>query len=347
MKKTNVLLTGASGSVGFEALKQLTARIDEFNITVFDLKNARAEKLFEPYKNSIQIIYGDITNPADTMEACKNQDYVIHLAALIPPKADELLELARKINTEGTRHLVKNLETYSPNAFLAYSSSVSVYGDRVKNPLIYVTDPLNPSPGDFYATTKIASEEIIRNCNLDWTIFRLSAIMGANNHKISALMFHMPLDTPIEITTPEDTARAFVHAAHKKEELNKRIFNLGGGEKNRIIYRDLLAENFRIFGLGKFNLPEMSFAKQNFHCGYYADGDELEKIVHFRNDTIQTYLEKVSAGVPSIQRFATKLIAPIAKKIILRQSEPWQAYKAKDREKMMHYFGETIHTEQK
>lgn len=342
MRKLNILLTGASGSVGLEVLKQLEARRSEFNITVFDLKTPRAEKLFDPLKNSIKIVYGDITNPSDTIEVSKNQDYVIHLAALIPPKADELPQLAEKINTEGTRNLVKNLEKYSPKAFLAYSSSVSVYGDRVKNPYIYVSDVLKPSPGDFYATTKIAAEEIIKNSHLNWTIFRLSAIMGAGNHKISALMFHMPLDTPIEITTPEDTARAFVNAAYEREALNKKIFNLGGGEKNRIIYRDLLTENFRIFGLGKFNLPEKSFATQNFHCGYYADGDEVEEIVHFRQDTIESYLKKVRENIPSIQRFATKLVAPIIKKMILNLSEPWEAIKKNDTEKMMHYFGETI-----
>lgn len=342
--KINVLLTGASGSVGFEALKQLATRHNKFNITIFDLKNPRNEKLFAPYTDKVNIVYGDISKKADTIEVCKNQDYVIHLAALIPPKADEFPELAKKINTEGTQNLIKNLEEYSPDAFFAYSSSVSVYGDRVKSPFIRVSDPINPSPGDFYATTKIAAEEAIKSSKLNWTIFRLSAIMGASNHKISALMFHMPLNTSVEITTPEDTARAFVNAAHKKEELNKRIFNLGGGEKNRIIYRDLLAENFKIFGLGKFNLPEKSFAEQNFHCGYYADGNELEEILRFRQDTIQTYLQKVRSEVSTLQRFVTKLVAPIAKKIILNQSEPWEAIKEKDYDKIKHFFGETIHT---
>ncbi len=338
MKKIRVLITGASGNVGYEALKQMAAQTDRFDITVFDLENPKSEKLFSPYRDIIEIKYGDITIKDDTSEICKNKDYVIHLAALIPPKADELPELAKKINTDGTRNLVENLQAFSPDAFLAYSSSVSVYGDRVKDPYIYVTDQLNPSPGDYYAPTKIAAEEIIMNSGLNWTIFRLSAIMGANNHKISSLMFHMPLDTPVEITTPEDTARAFVNAADKKGQLNKRIFNLGGGEKNRIIYRDLLAENFKIFGLGKFDLPEKAFAEKNFHCGYYADGDALEKIVRFRKDTIQTYLQKVKEAVPDIQRFATKLVAPIAKKMILKQSEPWEAFRNNDKDKMNQYF---------
>lgn len=56
--------------------------------------------------------------------------------------------------------------------------------------------------------------------------------MGANNHKISGLMFHMPLDTPMEITTSEDTGGAFANAVTERTELSGRIFNLGGGEKS-------------------------------------------------------------------------------------------------------------------
>lgn len=43
MKKKNVLLTGASGTVGFEALKQLLAK-DLYTITVFDKENEQSRK---------------------------------------------------------------------------------------------------------------------------------------------------------------------------------------------------------------------------------------------------------------------------------------------------------------
>lgn len=337
MKKT-ILLTGASGTVGFEALKQLFQKREQYEISVFDRKSEAAQKLLEPYKNDIHIFYGDISNPTDSVEASKNQDFVIHLAALIPPAADKNTELAKKVNIEGTRNLILNLEKHSPDAFFTYSSSVSVYGDRLENPNIKVNDPLKPSLGDFYAVTKVKAEEIIQNSQLRWAIFRLSAIMGADNHKVSPLMFHMPLETPIEITSPEDTARAFVNSIEYEDELSNRIFNLGGGIKNRILYRDLLSRSFEIFGLGKLDFPENSFAKRNFHCGYYEDGDILEDIIHFRKDTIKTYFEKVKAGVKPFQRFFTRPVAWIAKRVLLSKSEPYAAFQEKDLEKMRYYF---------
>ena len=221
---------------------------------------------------------------------------------------------------------------------MAYSSSVSIYGDRVKNPDILTTDELKPSLGDHYATTKLATEKIIQESKLNWTIFRLSAIMGAGYHKITELMFHMPLNTSVEITTPEDNARTFVNAADKMEQLNKRIFNLGGGHKNRILYKDLLQRNFDIYGLGKLNFPKESFADKNFHCGYYKDGDELEEILHFRKDTLETYFEIVKKSVPKFQRFITSLVSPFVKKGLVKKSESYHAFKNKDKSMMERFF---------
>lgn len=334
MIKKNILLTGASGTVGFEALLQL---IDKkiYSITVFDKETKQSRLKLLPYKDKVTLIFGDISIAKD-LEKIKDIDYVIHLAAIIPPLADDFPELARKVNLIGTQNLVNQLEKYSSNSFLMYSSSISVYGDRLFKPFIKVSDVLKPSERDYYATTKIAAEDYIQKSKLDYTIFRLAAIMG--NHKISKLMFHQPLDTSLEIATPRDTARAFVNGIEKQNELYKRIFNLGGGEKCRASYEDFLQRSFTIFGLGELDFPKHAFADKNFHCGYYADGDALEKIVHFRQDTISDYFEMEAAKVSSFQKFITSVFKTPIKWFLLKKSEPYQAYNDKDIAQMNHYF---------
>ena len=334
MTKKNILLTGASGTVGFEALLQLIDK-NIYNVTVFDKETKQSSLKLLPYKDQVTIIFGDISDAKD-LEPIKDIDYVIHLAAIIPPVADDFPELAKKVNLIGTQNLVNQLEKHSPNAFLMYSSSISVYGDRILQPFIKVGDPLLPSEGDYYATTKIAAEEYIQKSKLDYTIFRLAAIMG--NHKISKLMFHQPLDTSLEIATPRDTARAFVNGIEKQNELSKRIFNLGGGEKCRASYEDFLQRSFTIFGLGKLNFPKHAFADKNFHCGYYADGDALEKVVHFRQDTIDDYFKMEADKVTSFQKFITSVFKTPIKWFLLKKSEPYQAYNDKDIVQMNHYF---------
>ena len=69
-----------------------------------------------------------------------------------------------------------------------------------------------------------------------------------------------------------------------------KIFNLGGGEKCRLTYRQLLEKKaFELYGLGKLNFHPKTFAEKNFHCGYMVDSDDLEGILKFRTHTLNDY----------------------------------------------------------
>lgn len=337
--KKNILLTGACGTIGYEILKQLYQKTDTFNITVFDIKNNKSERKLKKFKDKINIVYGDICETKKLQKICTKKDIVIHLAAIIPPLADENPELAYKVNTIGTKQLINNLEQHSPNAFFLYSSSISVYGDRLKTPLITVNDPLIPSKGDEYAKTKIHSEKIIQNSKLDWSIFRLGAIMGG--HKMSKLMFHQPLKTSLEIATPKDTARAFVNAIDKQNQLSKNIYNLGGGKNCQTNYEDFLSRSFKIYGLGKLNFNKKAFAEKNFHCGFYADGNILNDILNFRQDSLDTYFENEKRKVSLFKKFITSIFKSPIKKILQRQSEPLIALKNNNRQLINHFFYNT------
>ncbi len=336
MKK--VLLTGASGSVGYQTLKQLVSKKD-IELTVFDIKTSRSKKLFKPYRHKINIVYGNITNYRDIEPAVKGQNYIIHLAAIIPPLADDNPSLAQAVNVKGTENILKAAKRLAPKAFFMYSSSVSVYGDRIKNPYINASDPLKPSLGDEYAVTKLSAEALIRASKLNWTIFRLSAIMWNDNHKISKLMFHMPLDTFVEITTPADTARAFVNAIGHEKMLNHKIFNLGGGERCRTTYRTMLETVFNIVGLKKLDFPKYAFATTNFHCGYYADGNQLEQILHFRKQTLQDFYNAYRKETSPFMKKTTSLLSFLIKRKLLKHSEPYEAYREKDQILLQRFFG--------
>lgn len=326
---------------GRNVLDQL-CKNKNLEIIAFDQKSKRTQKFYKPYLKKITLHYGDITKKEDLVPIAVRVDFVIHLAAIIPPLADQKPDLAFQVNVVGTQNLISVLEKHSKDAFFLYASSVSVYGDRLKDPYIKVGDPLKPSKGDEYAKTKIKAELAVQNCQLDWSIFRLSAIMGTDNHKISALMFHMPLDTSMEITTPRDTGKAFVNAINKQDLLSKRIFNLVGGEECRISYREFLSRSFKVFGLGTLNFPDNSFANHNFHCGYYKDGNDLENILHFRKDTITSYFKQVKQSISPLKKIGAQLFSGIIKKNILKKSDPLNAISNKNEELINRYFNEPI-----
>ena len=331
-----VLITGATGNIGAEVLRQLYSQDHEITILARNSKkNAKFLKNFE----NVNIIHGDITSQKDVDLACQNQDYAIHLAAIIPPIVDENPELANKVNLEGTRNLINALEKHSPNCFLIFSSSITVYGDRLKTPVISVNDPIETTKWDKYGQAKIASEQLIQNSKLDWSIFRLSAIMGIGNHKVSKIVFHVPLDTIMEIATVDDTSRAFANSIGKREELNKQVFNLGGGDDCVITYQEFLNRAFKSFGLGNANFPDKTFAEANFHCGRFSDGQKLEEILNFRNDNIESYFKQFKASVPSVQRLITIPFGPIVKYFLGRISEPRKAIKQNNQEEIVRFFG--------
>lgn len=88
-KMKNILITGASGAVGSEILKQISNLTDQYKVTIFDLKTKESINCFRKYKHSIEIVYGDIAQNDEVENVCHDKDFVIHLAAIIPPRADK------------------------------------------------------------------------------------------------------------------------------------------------------------------------------------------------------------------------------------------------------------------
>lgn len=327
-----VLLTGANGTIGFEILNQLIEKeVTEVAILLRSQPSKKLSRLLKTH-SFIKILQGDLTDEQSLQSISTAYDCVMHLAGMIVPEAYENEKRTHKVNVEGTKNLLRRLEEVSPNAHFLFSSSVTVYGDRLLNPDIQVEDELRTHSKDFYGWSKIEAEKIVSSSSLKTTIYRLSAIMGADNHKVSKVMFHVPLATQMEICTPKDTARAFVHSLGQLNQLENKIFNLGGGKECRITYRKLLEQSFRIFGLGKLDFPEKTFAEKNFHCGNYVDGDELEEILSFRKDTIQSYFEAVKSSVPWWQKAPTIVLRKPIKFFLTRQSEPLKAWRKKSKE---------------
>jgi nucleoside-diphosphate-sugar epimerase len=340
LSQKNILITGATGAIGLEIIRQLEAKNMLDSITVLARDSKKNHRKLRHYSDRIKVIYGDVTNKEKVEEAVKNQDVIFHLAAVIPTIEDENKELIDNINTGGTRNVVEATNKFSPEAFLLFSSSVAIYGDRLKDPMIKVEDEPRGLDHDLYSNSKVEAEKLIRNSSLDWSIFRLTAIMGIGNHKVSGTMFEMPLDTPMEFATVRDTARAFVHSIDHLDDLRHKTYNLSGGEQCRIIFRDFITRAFHYFGMGKVNFPKYAFANQNFHCGYFSDADVLEDILKFRSDNVESYFERFRKSVPLIQRWLTIPFAWIVKRYLLTLSKPYKAYKSGDKKLINFYFGE-------
>ena len=316
-----VLLTGAFGNVGLSTLEELIKR--GYDIKVFDVFNRRNHKIAKKYRDEVVIIWGDLRNSKDVEKAVDGQDVIIHVGAVIPPLADRKPEFAESVNVGGTKNIIAAMEKQTEKPKLIFTSSVAVYGDRVKSPLIKPSDPLNPNPHDEYAKQKIRCEELVRNSGLEWVTFRLTYITSVKKLLLDPLLFDMPLDTSIEICDTRDVGLALANAV-EHDGIWGETMHIAGGEKCRVIYRDYINDMMEIFGLGRGFLPEAAFSKSGFHCGFMTT-EKSQKYLNYQRHTLEDFYNDVKKKV-GIKRYFFIMFKPIIRRYLLRQSPHYKTY---------------------
>ncbi len=288
-----ILLTGSFGNVGLSTLKELLKR--NYNVRVFDIKNKRNRRISTKFKHQVEIIWGDLRNPKDVEKAISGCDVIIHVAAIIPPLADKMPKFAESVNVGGTLNIIEAMKNQPQKPRLIFTSSVAIYGDRLENPLIRLTDSLNPNHDDEYAKQKVKCEEIIRSSGLEWVICRLTYIVSLNKLQMDPLMFEMPLDTCIEICDTKDVGLALANAIESDEVWGETL-HIAGGERCRITYREYLNEMLGIFGIGNNVLPEEAFSTKGFHCGFMTT-DKSQVYLNYQRYTLDDYFNDVRKKV--------------------------------------------------
>ncbi len=355
--KKRVLLTGASGSMGGGAFRELLRRRDRCDTVLLLRPSAQNRRDFGRYdgRDGVTIVWGDLCNPDDVLRAVTGADYVLHPAALIAPEADHKPAQCRRINFGGTSNILAAIKKQPDNGDhirLVYISSVAAYGDRLP-PIhwIRVGDPLRPSVGDFYATTKIASERAIIDSGIKhWAIMRQTFIAIPNALTLmDPIMFHQPVHTHIELITNDDAGYGLVQTTEAPDEFYGRVYNMGGGPSCRFVFADYMKRMLKMFGLGDFRkiMPLNWFGLRNFHCGWFADSDVLNSYTGHWRHSLEDHYKDVEASIPWYLRAARPLTAitpgfitsPIVRVVMKRMADPLRWIESNDEEKITAFFG--------
>ena len=156
-----ILVIGGAGLIGSHLVEEL-ARTDAARITVFDnfcrgtMQNV-AKALKDPrvrvFPQGGDILHRDILD-----KAVEEADAVFHLAALWLLHCHEFPESAFEVNIRGTFNVLEACRRHKVQK-LVYSSSASVYGDAVEEPM---TEDHPFNSWTFYGATKVAGEHMIR-----------------------------------------------------------------------------------------------------------------------------------------------------------------------------------------
>ncbi len=306
MNIQKILITGATGTMGLECLKQLSSDLDMLHLIISARDSSKNRIALKDYINldAVTIKWGDLTDYSYVRECVKDADIILHIAAFVSPAADYNPKKAMQINYGSTRNLLRAVrESGRENETrFVYIGTVAETGERL--PPIHwgrVGDPIKPSMFDYYAVSKVAAERLVIESGLRyWVSLRQTGIIGPAMSRIwDAIMLHNCFDNVLEYVSDRDSGRLLRNLC--VFEINQslsssfwgHIYNIGGGESCRIDTYHLYQNSYGMMGISNLNrvLNPKWQATRNFHGQYYLDSGKLENYLHFRHDSIQYFYD--------------------------------------------------------
>lgn len=242
---STALVTGGAGFIG----SHLTARLarDGFQVVVVDdLSWGRAERL----PAGVQLIRGDIADPAVLAQVDAPVSHVFHFAALI--SAQQSLsepDAYFRANVEGTLRLIERCSTLGPCRFV-FASTSGVYAGT---DAVVKQESVSPKPSTVYALTKLTGEHLLamyrRQYGFEDVSLRFFNVYGpgqSTRHpyaNVACRFAHAAAnDLPVQLYGDGAQTRDFVYiddvvdaiVAAATQPIVHRVLNVGTGKQASI-----------------------------------------------------------------------------------------------------------------
>jgi len=238
-----ILVTGGGGFIGKHLVRSLLENGD--SVTIFDnFSNSTKDSVSSLVDIGGKVIEGDITKLLDIVNAAKDQDTVIHLAAKI--SVSESIRNPSEtfqVNVDGTRNILVSCEKNHVKKLIV-ASSAAVYGEGSSN--VKLTERSKTNPISPYGESKIRMEQEIRQFvlghDIDCIILRFFNIYGIGQplefaDVITKFMKRITQERPLEIFGNGLQTRDFVaiddviNSIHNAIQYGKSgTFNIASGK---------------------------------------------------------------------------------------------------------------------
>lgn len=196
---STILITGGTGSWGTELIRQLLSFYPKKILVFSRNENSQVllKRIFDKELKIIDFCIGDIRDKEALNSACKQVDYIFHLAALkhVSICEDQPLE-AIKTNVIGTQNVIE--------------ASIDNHIKKV----IYVSTDKAADPANTYGMTKSLGEKLIihaneRNLRTKFLCVRGGNVLGSSGSVLPLFINQLELKNQIVITDKRMT-RYFV-----------------------------------------------------------------------------------------------------------------------------------------
>jgi uncharacterized protein YbjT (DUF2867 family) len=159
----NVLVTGATGFVGREVVRQLHKSRHSIRILTRGRNSSRVPEVVSRF--GAEVHPGNVLDAASLNGAVNGTEAIIHLVGVIAEVGESTFE---NVHTRGTGNIVSAAQRSEVRRFV----HMSALGTR-------------PNAASRYHRTKWAAEELVRHSGLDFTVFRPSLIYGPQDQFIN------------------------------------------------------------------------------------------------------------------------------------------------------------------
>ncbi len=310
-----VLVTGATGNIGQSAVTLLAERGHQVRAMTFSRTRASSAALAHP---NVERFHADIRDASRVEQAVSGQEAIVHLAYVIPPLCDENPELARAVNLDGTRALLDAASRLPAPPRLLFASSFDLFGHTTHlPPPRRLTDPIQAT--DLYTEHKLQCEQWVQESALDWLIFRFSDVPVIGFRAPHPIMFEIPLQQRFETLHTLDAGLAIANAL-ERDDIWRRIWLIGGGERCQITYGEFLFGMLSVMGIG--TLPERAFTTKPYLTDW-LDTAESEALLRYQRHSFADILAEVAA-ISRVQRRLIPFARPLVRRYLLRMS-PYMA----------------------
>ena len=289
-----ILVTGGAGFIGKHLTKFLLEK--DHSITIFDnFSNSTEESISSLIQKGVKVVKGDIRNEMEILDATKNCDIVVHLAAKISvsESINNPLETFQ-INVDGTKQVLDACQKNHIKKIII-SSSAAVYGEGEKD--IKLTEESKKNPISPYGESKVVMEEIIEkwklNCNIDCVVLRFFNIYGVGQSfeyagVITKFIEKIKQEKPIEVFGDGLQTRDFISIEDVIISIIDSIehnvngtYNIASGKSITI---KNLAEKMILLSNKKIKIQYLNVKKGDIRYSY-ADISKAKKEISYSSKT--------------------------------------------------------------
>ena len=249
------LVTGCAGFIGSHLTEKLVETLAPNGDVIRGLDNFETgnRENLATFRDRIEFLECDLRNPAAVADACRDVDYIFHVAALpSAPRSVKDPRTSHTANIDGTFNLLEGARAAGVRR-IVYSASSSAYGNQPGFPRVetMVPMPIAPYPvqklaGEFYMKSYWQIYGIETACLRYFNIFGPRQVPDSPYSGIMAkFTLQMLRGEPPTIFGDGEQGRDFTYIdnavsanllamAAPAEKIAGRVFNVACGERHTI-----------------------------------------------------------------------------------------------------------------